>query len=747
MPETLHSFSHLETPASDSTLVCGQHMMRGWVWPRSGGVLVDVRARVGEQLFPGVHGIPRADLAAHFQTGHPVALAEFYLVVELSAGFQSVILEHLNIEGHWQAFHTASYHVTDSATPATIPLPSTPLRWHEYGRALQILLREQRSRPHHSLAQLTSELVARIPHPRDLRHPHHPFHGHLDEPAAITRCRFGRSPVLGWLFHETQPIKRVLATFDLQVWQPIEHTHDSPAVAEQFPQFPNARKAGLFGIIDVPSQLPDPATLRLYAELEDGSLHLCSVARASLFPNEEEKKPYAPQDRCSVDRTMEALNASLEQNSIELIRDDELSEEIKQVRTDFTTQAPPTLPVANSTPQIAAAPGSNAFPQRILLATHNLNLEGAPLFLLDLALHYAAQGASITIISPSDGPLRTKFASCGATVQIVDVANFFAAKTRSEALHELDTIGHAVAFSDHDLIVCNTFTTFWAVHAGKAANLPVLLYVHESTTPTIFYGDRVPPIIVDLATESFQLSDTVSFTTKATQSYHRHYGNPYNHVTTPGWIHIPPIDQFLRKTSREQMRAPFQLQPDQFLVTNVGTVSDRKGQHTFVRAVDLFCRRYPDLASRTKFVMLGDRDGIFHDMLMALLNEVNLPNLELHPETTEYLPYYAAADLTVCTSHEESSPRIVLETMACEIPLLTSDVQGIPELVRPDLEATLIPAGDTSACCHQMAHLLRNPQVGQTLAKRARARVHSHFSAQHLLPQHGDLVRDLVANR
>lgn len=746
MPETAPSFSHLETPVSGSELPRGQHMIRGWLWPQPGAHIVNVRARIGDQHFPGVHGIPRTDLAAHFETSQPHALAEFYIVVDLPAGSQEVVLEQLEIEGRWTPFQTVTYQITETDAPTQVPTPSAPMRWHEYGRALQMLLREQRAQNNASLDTLAAELVASMPYPRDLRHPHQPFHGHLDEPAAITRCGFGRAAVLGYLFHESLPIKRVLATFDLQVWQAIDHEKASPLVGEHYPQFANAKHAGLFGIIDVPSQLPSPVCLRLYAELEDGSLHLCSVAHSHLFTNEDEKQPYPPRDRSSFDDTLTALDQALAQRGVELIRDDELIAEKERVRKDYEFRAPTTLPTVAPL-RNAPSTATTAFPQRILLVTHNLNLEGAPLFLIDLAQHYASLGAKLTLLSPEDGPLRQRFEDCDAAIQIVDTKAFFAAKSQSAAREALDQIGANLDFAAQDLVVANTFTTFWAVHLAKAAACPVLLYVHESTTPASFYIGRVAPEVVALADEAFALADAVSFTTVSTRNYHLDYGRPKNHWLTPGWIDVARIDTWRTQHPRESLRAHFDLSEGQLLVTNVGSICDRKGQHIFARAVDLLWRRYPELAAKTKFIMLGGGDTPFDDVLNELLGQINRSNLIVHPGTPDYFPYYAAADLFVCSTYEESSPRVILETMACQTPILSSAVHGVPEQARADLEATLIPPGDTVTLCESMAHLLTNPEIGRDLAARARARVVAEFEAGVLLQRHSALAAKVAASK
>ena len=740
MHETAFSFSHLESPATGATLPPGRHVLRGWVWPKPGGHLVDVRARIGNRIFPAVHGFPRADLAAHFQTGRPVALAEFTVVVELAPGPVEIVLEALEIEGRWRAFQNLACQADAALPVANVATPSGPLRWHEYGRLLQTLLREVRRQPGHPLESLIQDLVASIPYPRDLRHPHLPFHGHLDEPAAITRCGFGRAAVLGWLFHETQPIKRLLATFDLQVWQTIEHGLPSPGPAAHFPQFANAAQAGLFGIIDVPAQLPEPVCLRLYAELDDGSLHLCSVQRSRLYTNEDEKVAYPS---IAVGSVHTALRHTLRAAGIEVVEDAPFHEEVARIQKDFDLRAPKAAPAVvplQPAPLAAAAP----FPRKVVLVSHNLNFEGAPLFLVDVAIHYASLGATLTVVTPAEGPLRQRFEDCGAKVVVVDAGAVFSAPDRAAAEAAIAAIGRAFDFRAADLVVCNTFTTFWAVHAAKAVGRPVLLYVHESTTPASVYINRVKPSVVALADEAFGLADRVSFTTETTRGYHLDYGRPANHRLAPGWIDVSRIDRWLATHPRDGLRARFKLQPGELLVTNVGTVCDRKGQHIFTRAVDLLWRRYPELAARTRFVMLGGGDTPFDGVLTDLLAQVNRPNIEVHPATGDYFPYYAAADLFVCSTYEESSPRVILETMACGVPILSSGVHGVTEQVRPDLEATLVPPGDTAALAEAMAKLLLTPAIGRELASRARARVVAEFDAAVLLPRHAALAAEVA---
>ncbi len=478
------------------------------------------------------------------------------MVVELAAGSVEITFEALDITGRWREFARGTYHITPATPPVDFAVPSGPLRWHEFGRTLQILLRAQRRQP---------KANARRPCPADESRafpiratsaiPTHLFAATWMSLQRWFEPDFGRAAVLGFLFHQTQPIKRVFATFDLQSWQTVEHGKPSPGPGDFYSQFPNARQGGLFGMIDVPAQIPDPICLRLYAELADGSLHLCCVQRSVVSTNEDQKAPYPPQNSAAFPTTLEALKAAMAERGMSVVEDDELRREIARLAEDYERRAPRSLP-ANAQPKPAPFASNAPLPSRILLVTHNLGLEGAPLFFLDYARYLRQAGAELSVISQSEGPLRERFEELGATVGIVDIGSVMAAPSAEAARAAIHSLSRDINFAGFDLVVANTFTTFWAVHAAKQANCPVLLYVHESTTPASFYLGRVVPEVVALAEEAFSLADGVSFTTASTRNYHLDYGRPENHWLTPGWIDVARIDRWLAENPREKLREP-----------------------------------------------------------------------------------------------------------------------------------------------------------------------------------------------
>lgn len=743
MAETAFSLSHIESHHDGSAVPAGRHAFRGWVWPKPGGHFVDVRARINGQIFPGVHGLPRPDLAAHFKTGHPVALAEFYLICDLRPGPANVVLEVLEIEGRWRAFQQITLNVAAGHPQEHMSAADPRLRWIDHGHGLHLLLRELGRQPHKTLRELAAELAVELPVPRVLRDAPPPLIGFVDEPASVCCCRFGRIPAFGHLFHPAQKIRRILASVDLQAWQALEIGHPSPGPAAHYPQYPNARDCGFVGLVDVPAQLPNPVSLRIYAELEDGSLHLGPVVRTRLHTQDVEKLPVRTRTDLNFDAALTAWNDALAKRGFALPRDAESDRYLAGLRSEYETSLPPKAPPRHE-PAVAKPPGK-FLPRTLLLATHGLSLQGAPRFLLELAQACAEAGDTIKVVSAEDGPLRPEFEAIGATVRIVNCSPVHQSTDPADARAAIAKLVEQVDWHACDLVVANSFTTFWAVHAAKAAGKPVLLYVHESTTPRLFYDQRITPAALALAESAFAVANVVSFTTAATRDVHLGHGGTDRYVITPGWANLAKLDRWIAGQNRNELRRCFGIANDEMLVCNIGTVSDRKGQHTFARAVDLLWRRHPEIAVRTKFILLGGRKTPFDTMLGDVLTELGRDNLIVHPETTDYLRYYLAADIFACSSYEESSPRVIFEAMACRVPIIASAVHGIPELVQPDLEALLVPAGDTVAWADALARMLSAPAAAATLAHRARARVENEFSDRVLLPQHLALMQITVA--
>lgn len=94
----------------------------------------------------------------------------------------------------------------------------------------------------------------------------------------------------------------------------------------------------------------------------------------------------------------------------------------------------------------------------------------------------------------------------------------------------------------------------------------------------------------------------------------------------------------------------------------------------------------------------------------------------------------------VVPSRAESLPYIVLEAAAARLPLLASDVGGIPEIIA-GTDTDLLPPGDADALAHAMLAVLDDPLAAQERASRLREAVAARFTIEAM----ADAVLDVYA--
>jgi glycosyltransferase involved in cell wall biosynthesis len=82
--------------------------------------------------------------------------------------------------------------------------------------------------------------------------------------------------------------------------------------------------------------------------------------------------------------------------------------------------------------------------------------------------------------------------------------------------------------------------------------------------------------------------------------------------------------------------------------------------------------------------------------------------------------YYRAADVALCTSRVESAPRVLTEAMACGLPIVTTPVFGIPEMVRENVNALFYGPGHTEHLALQLERLISDDKLRNDMAAKSK---------------------------
>jgi L-malate glycosyltransferase len=82
--------------------------------------------------------------------------------------------------------------------------------------------------------------------------------------------------------------------------------------------------------------------------------------------------------------------------------------------------------------------------------------------------------------------------------------------------------------------------------------------------------------------------------------------------------------------------------------------------------------------------------------------------------------------------------------MAVGLPVIASDIGGIPEIIEDGHTGFLVPPGDHSALAGRLLHLISEPAARRGMSSTARAEALDRYSTEVVLPEYLDLYRALV---
>jgi glycosyltransferase involved in cell wall biosynthesis len=406
---------------------------------------------------------------------------------------------------------------------------------------------------------------------------------------------------------------------------------------------------------------------------------------------------------------------------------------------------PPAAPRLNPSHHLYSG---TARPLRLLLVTHNLKFEGASILLFEQARHHAAQPAvRVRVASMEDGPLRERYAALGIPVEIWNAAPLIQAEDPGQFAAALKAFAAGRSWDDTDLIVGNTLLCFWAVHLAGLVDKPSLLYVYESSSvEKLFARAAVPPQLRAPAEEALRTATRVVFSARATLAVFEEYNANDNFRLVTSSVDVAGIRRLVAETDRAALRRQYGIPADVPLVINVGAVCERKGQHIYLRAIDQLRKDYAAVfpgRPAPQFLIIGAREGLYLETVQQDIALLGLDAVRIIPETGAINDYFRLADILVCTSFEESFPRVLLEAMAFGVRIVSTDVFGIPEMLTGNDEAWLVPAGDPFKLCAALKQALADHFAGDdSMTSMAYARVLRSFDAARLLPRHLRLCRE-----
>ncbi|MEP6486394.1 glycosyltransferase [Microcoleus vaginatus GB2-A3] len=378
---------------------------------------------------------------------------------------------------------------------------------------------------------------------------------------------------------------------------------------------------------------------------------------------------------------------------------------------------------------------SSIHPIKVLMCSNSLDFTGAPLHQYEIAVKLAAEGVIKPIVlCTTEGPLRQAYEQQGIEVIVRDnpLEHIYQRDAYDEAIRSFST---EIASLKVDTIYANTLENFFVVDAAREIGIPVVWNVHESE-PWQTYFNRFGSEIAARALECFRFPYKVIFVADATRDRYWSLNSHHNFTVIHNGLDLSKLQN---SDYGELPRKSLGVAAEDVVILLLGTVCERKGQQDLVKALSLLPDKWHN---KIRCFIVGDRPSIYSNKLADLVGE--LPEelrerVTVVPETGETGKYYKAADIFVCTSRVESFPRVILEAMACDLPIITTPVFGIREQVRPGINGLFYTPDRPDELVAGLISLLEDRSLRQQLAGNAKYVLDSLNTFEEMTQDYADI--------
>ena len=351
--------------------------------------------------------------------------------------------------------------------------------------------------------------------------------------------------------------------------------------------------------------------------------------------------------------------------------------------------------------------------KRILAFTHNLKLEGAPKQLLQILIGIKKGNPDtiIEVISPSDGPLKDDFNEQNIPVHLIgdhlDSSNYDSVISKLKDI----LVSHE---QPANLFIANTLLAFHCFEPCFDLGIPTVWCIHESYKPEVYFS-FLESSLKQKALKAFNHARACVFVAKSTRDVFQ----PYNYKKA---FHV--INNAIYTDDKVETESVLDDNIDEFkdktVFLNLGSVCERKGQLQYVKAALKFLERSETAKGDALFVLVGGRNDRYQELIEEKIKASNFAsNFSIVGETKNVGAYYKNSDVFVCSSFNESYPKVILEALSYGLPIISSSIYGINEQIINNYNGLLYDPKDVSELSYLMERLYKNSDLRLRLSENA----------------------------
>ena len=186
------------------------------------------------------------------------------------------------------------------------------------------------------------------------------------------------------------------------------------------------------------------------------------------------------------------------------------------------------------------------------------------------------------------------------------------------------------------------------------------------------------------------------------------------------------VDKFKPASGKRKIKEELGFNSDDLAILSVGRLYARKGLFTLIESMPDVVRRFP----RAKFIISGKGQS---NEMRKLVDHATRLGVNDNIVFTGYFPdsklpkLYQAADVFAFSTFYENLPFAVLEALSSGLPVVTTNVGGIPEMIESGKNGFLVQPLNARELSDKILYLLEHPDAASEMAFQARKTILERF--------------------
>lgn len=215
-------------------------------------------------------------------------------------------------------------------------------------------------------------------------------------------------------------------------------------------------------------------------------------------------------------------------------------------------------------------------------------------------------------------------------------------------------------------------------------------------------------------------------------------GRPEQHIQIPNGI---PLGRFgrLSREERASKRDAAGIAPEEVVLITVGRLVPVKDHRTLIEGL----HHLAGDPAPWRLWIVGE--GPERPALEGLVAESGMAGrIEFLGQREDVPDLLGQSDLFLLTSLNEGFGLVLVEAMASGLPVVATDVGGIPEVVTAEETGVLVPPSDPERVAGAVRRLLRDPELRNRMGNAGEARTRALFGVDRMIERTVALYRELI---